>query len=173
MRIEKATLRHSSSMSAWGRCHSLGSHRRSQYRRAPARPLLRTDHRRRRDVHEPPAPRGAIEPSNQRDRVAIAVNQPDVGGFDPGAASKPYRQHLSSRDRALVGDAGKLADRQMPLVIDDGAFRAQSAERCAATAQIGEIGCGFGVGLDRTTGGVSVPTLEERLLASHGGSRGA
>ena len=80
------------------------------------------------------------------------------------AALRAHDQHLALGYRTFIIHTGEFAYRQVPIVIHDRAFRPHSAQRCAATPQIGEIGRGFGFGFDR------VLAVNKRLSSTSGGA---
>ena len=53
------------------------------------------------------------------------------------------RQHFTARHAAVVLDAGKFADGQLPVVIHHRAFGPHAAKRRTPAAQIAQVGLGF------------------------------
>jgi len=119
-----------------------------------------------RDVHQAPAARKTIEAPDQRHRAAVALDQAAFGGIDPRGGGKPQRQDLASGDRAIVGNARKLADRQSPVVIEHRAFRAHAIERRAAASEVAQILRRLGMRLNRMRRVQQVAKLDQRRRGS-------
>ena len=114
---------------------------------------LYSKHGRSRNVHRALAVYMPIEATDQGDWHTIAIDEPGFGRRDTCGICQIQGKHFALRDRTLVHDTWKLADRQMAVVVDDGAFGAQTAKRCTPAAQISKVGGSFAVAFDRASRG--------------------
>src|SRR5665213_2585601 len=160
MRTENAMRRHNSSMSSCARAVNADGIDDLGVGMLPRVPAFHAQHRGGGYIHDASATL-PVEAADQRDLRAVAIDQPRAGGIDARVFRQLQREHLAFGDSPLIGNARKLADRQL-AVVDDRAFGTQAAERCTAPAQISEVGCRLGVVLDRAGRGKQSTQFDKR-----------
>src|ERR1700710_983300 len=90
-----------------------------------------------------------VKPFDDGDRRVIERDAPGVGGRNAGLARELERQHFGPGDIDSVIDAWKLADGELAVFIEYGAFGPHPAERGAFALQVAEVLNGFPGRLDR------------------------
>jgi hypothetical protein len=115
------------------------------------------EHRRGGKVHDPLPVPPPVEAADQGNGGIFALDDPCGGSVDSRLPGECKSEDLTLRDSALIRDAWELADCQRAIFVDDGAFRAQAAERGTSTPQIGQVGSSLFFRLDGTRGAEQTP----------------
>ena len=119
-----------------------------------------TQHGRSGNIHQAATAGRSVEALDQGYGRAGAIYQTRGCGIDPRTPCQSHCQHLTLCHGPLVGNARKFADRQPSVFVQHRTFGAQSAQRGSSPAQIGQIGSGFGIGLNSSAGGQDLLNLD-------------
>jgi hypothetical protein len=122
---------------------------------------LRAENRSGRRVEQPASVVRPVETTDERHGDTLAVNQARLRGVNSGVPCEVHREDLAFGHCAFVGHAGELANGEPTLFVDHCAFRSQPAERGSAPAKVREVGLGFAVGLEGSTGRCQVRELDQ------------
>ena len=116
----------------------------------------------RRYIRNSPAVIRPVKSPDQRDRQAVTVHQPGFRYPQSGCLCKLHGEYLVFGHRPFIFHAGKLANGQPTIIINDCAFWAHASKGGAASAQIGKIrGC-FTLGLDGASCAQQLLQFDER-----------
>ncbi len=91
-----------------------------------------------------------VKPFDEGNRRAIEVNATGIGRRDTRCAREMQRQHFGPGNVDGVVDARELADGQLAVFIQQGAFGTHTAKRGALALQVAQVFGGFRARLDCT-----------------------